>query len=153
MQKEILWALVANSSSAFIYEIVGRGKEIRDIQSFDHPEGREKSGAILSDRPGRTFDKVGVGRHAVGTKVDVRSHEQKIFAHEIAEMLFKALSENRFHKLAIISPPQFLGEIKHALHDNVKKVIANEIDKEISTDATPQTRKHQMARFLDLRIE
>ena len=126
------WVLVANASFAEIFEV--SGKDIKTLHYFDYPVGRLKSGDILSDRPGRTYDSVGDGRHAVGTKVDVHLHEIQTFAHSLVAVLKKAKSENAFDRLTLISPPQFLGELRHLLNDSLKKCVHQEFAKDISAD-------------------
>lgn len=150
-----LWVLVSNSSYAEIYSI--KGKEITLVQALDHPEGRLKSGEILSDRPGRSFEGRGRGgagiggsRHALGSEVDVHMHEQQVFAKQIADVLQKEKSANKFDQLDIIAPPQFLGELRIILSDSVKKSIKKEINKEIPTTLSPQERIEWLCRFLEL---
>ncbi len=143
------WVMVANSSSADIFAI-NNGHDMERIYHIDFPDGREKSGKILSDRPGRSFDRRGGNRHALGTEVDVHMHEQQIFARQLAELLHKAKCDNEFSKLALIAPPQFLGELRNMLSDLVKKSIYKEINKDIPAARSEQERKDSICKFLEL---
>lgn len=127
------WVITANASCAEIFEV--QGKEIRTLHYFDYPEGRQKSGEILTERPGRSHDSMGYRRHAVGSQVDAHTHELQTFAHRIVTVLKKAKSENAFDRLTLIAPPQFLGELRRLLHDTpIRKCIHKEFNKDISQD-------------------
>lgn len=140
------WIVLANSCFAEIYE--GNHNEIRSIEYFDYPEGRQRSREILSERPGRSHESVGHSSHAVGTKVDIHSHEIRIFAHIIADALKKAKAENAFDRLIIIAPPQFLGELRQLLPDTIKKCIHKEVNKDISPDLNVNARKNSVLNYL-----
>jgi len=149
-EQTVTWALVANSGFAQIYEIKGHGKEIKEILQIDNPDGRMKSGEILSDRPGRSFDSMGGSRHALGTEVDPHVHEQKIFAHKLVEILKKGIEGNSFQQLALIAPPQFLGELKLVLSENLKKIITKEINKDLPIYQNGKKRIEAICEYLDL---
>lgn len=150
MTNSKIWAILANCSFVEIYEREP-GKEIKKILHEDCPEGRERSGEILSDRPGRTFDSVGHGRHAVGTEVDVHLHELKIFAHRIAEIAHKGYSDLAYEKLVIIAPPQLLGELRRVLSDPVKKAIFKEIKKDLHERLTDAEKLDHLYRLLEIK--
>lgn len=153
----VAWILVANSSYAEIYSV--QGKDIKLVQQLDNPSGRQKSGEILTDRPGRSFEgrgRAGAGsqgsRHALGSEVDVHTHEQQLFAHKLSDLLHKEKSLNAFEKLHVIAPPQFLGELRTVLSDNVKKSIDKEINKEIPSALSQHEKVESIRKFLDLPI-
>ena len=145
-----MWALVANSSFAKIFEIQGHGKYIKEIHHFDYPEGRMKSGEILNDRPGRAFDRMGEGRHALGTEVDVHTHEQQIFAHKLAHVLYEGKVNRLYDELALVAPPQFLGELKQALESQVAKLVSKEIPKDLASHFSEKELIDHLVKYLDL---
>lgn len=145
-----MWVLTGNASFAKIYEIKGHGKHIKEIHHFDNPEGRMKPGEILQDKPGRTFDRFGPARHALGTEVDVKAHEQKMFASKLCAFLKEGKSNNAFDELALVVPPQFLGDLKDAVDGQVKKIISKEIDKDLPIHLSEQDRIDHLCRYLDL---
>lgn len=151
-----LWVVIANSSSAEIYAVEHNGRDMHKVQHLEFPKGREKSGEILSDRPGRGFEgskqmKGAFGRHAYSSETDIRTQEQQIFAHKLEEILRKAKDENVYEHLAIIAPPQFLGVLRGTLSDGVRKLIIKEINKDIPASQTDQERIESICRYLDLK--
>lgn len=145
------WILVANSSFAQIFEVAKRGVELKEVHRIDFPEGRERSGEILSDRAGRTFQSMGDGtRSALGTEINPHLHEQQVFAHKIGEYLQKAQAKHAFEKLAIIAPPQFLGLLRNVLPERVTRSVIQEVHKEVPNDLKEGTRLEMIRNFLDL---
>lgn len=145
-----LWIVAANSSFAKIFEVKGLGRQIKEIQHIDFPQGRLKGTQVNSDRPGRAFDRMGKGRHALTTEVNLHEHENKVFAHQIAEVLRSAHDSHTFDQLAIVAPPHFLGELKLAINDGVRKTIIKEIGKDLPERLTEKERLDLLANYLDL---
>lgn len=144
------WVLIANSSFAKIYQVNGMGKDVKLIQEISFTNGRKKSGEVNTDKPGRAFDRIGMGRHAVGTAVDVHGHEIKIFAHQLAEILNKGKVDKKYDQLALIAPPQFLGELRHNLHEDAKKVLLKEVHKDLPDTLSEKELIDHMCNYLDL---
>ncbi len=145
-----LWVLVANSSNAKIFQVKGKGREINKLHDLDFPDGRKKGAELLTDRPGRSFDRFGEGRHAMGKEEKVHEHEQQIFAHQIKDILKKGVEEKEFDEIAIISSPQFLGELRQVIPDQVKKCITNEVDKDIVNSSSEKECIDSLCKYLDL---
>lgn len=147
------WVLLANSSSAEIFEIIG--KEVKRKHRIDFPEGRELDHNLYSDRPGRGFEGRSTGglgktRHAYSPHTEPHLHEQQVFASQVACFLDKALSEKSFEKIVVIAPPQFLGELRHAFSDSLKLVVEAEHNKDISSALPEAERIEAICKYLDL---
>ncbi len=142
-----LWVLVANSSNAKIFSVNGKGKDVKKIHDVNHPESRQKGNEILTDRPGRAYDRVGVGRHAIGK--DPLTHEHQIFAHEISELLRRGFDDGAFEEIALIAPPEFLGELRQKLNEQVKNLVVKEVGKDIASGSEKEC-VDLMCRYLDL---
>ena len=145
-----LWILTGNRGFAKIYEVHGVGRQVKEIVHLDNPNGIKKSGEILSDRPGRAFDKLGGGRHALSTETDVCEHEQQLFAHQLAKKLQEAHDKKAFDELALVVPSHFLGDLKAELHEAVKKKIIKEVPKDLPLHVTEQERIDLLCEYLDL---
>lgn len=146
-----LWIVIANSSSAEIF--LRKGLNIEKLHHIDFPAGRQRSGEFLSDRPGRGFESGGSkmhGRHAYSSETDIHTQEQRIFAHQLADLLRKAITEKTFDQLAIIAPPEFLGELRRVL-PNLDKLLHKEVNKEVSTGLSEHEKIEVICRLLDLK--
>ena len=129
MKPIITWILIADSARARLFFNDGPGhgvKLVSDevIRGLNLP-GRE----IMSDRPGRTFDSVGAGRHAKEPRTDPRNVEKRSFAHELAAMLDDGLKQGKFERLVLVAPPRELGYLRAELSPAVRKRVSAELDK------------------------
>jgi protein required for attachment to host cells len=145
-----LWIVAANRSYAKIFEAKGMGRSVKEVHHLDNPDGRKKAGEIFSDRPGRAFDRMGEGRHALGTEVDFHEQEQKAFASRIARLLEEGKEKKAYEDLAFVAPPHFLGELNQAISNQVKKSLTKEIHKDLPAHLSEHERIDQICKYLDL---
>jgi protein required for attachment to host cells len=94
-----------------------------------------------TDRPGRSFSSVGHGRSSV-SQTDWHDLEEHRFAHEAAAVLEKIVRERKVEALILVAPPRALADLRKALHDDVKKKIVGEIDKDLTAHPIHEIEKH-----------
>lgn len=131
MAAQRLWVLIADGGQAKVLESDRADRELAPARGMtfeaEIPAGRD----ILADRPGRSFDSVGAGRHAMETPSDPRRLLKRQFADMLAQKLADALRQGRFDRLVVVAPPSALGDLREALPENVKKSILSEINKDL----------------------
>ena len=47
------WIVAADSSRARVFEIAEPDRRLREVEKFDHPEGRANNRELISDADGR----------------------------------------------------------------------------------------------------
>jgi protein required for attachment to host cells len=94
-----------------------------------------------SDRPGRSHSSVGPGRSSV-SQTDWHDLEEHKFAHEVAAALEKIVRERNVEALIVVAPPRALADLRKAFHDDVKKKIVAEIDKDLTGHPIHEIEKH-----------
>jgi protein required for attachment to host cells len=57
----------------------------------------------------------------------------ELFAKRIGDYLEKARTDHRFESLVLIAPPKFLGTLRKELGKEVRKLVAGEMPKGLST--------------------
>jgi protein required for attachment to host cells len=145
-----LWILTGNRGFVKIYEVKGHGKQIKEIHHIDNPEGLKKNSEIFSDRPGRAFDRMGGGRHALSSETEYHEHEQQLFAHRLAALLQENHESKAYDELALVGPSHFLGDLNLAIHDGIKKIIIKEVGKDLPIHLSEQERIGHLCEYLDL---
>lgn len=125
------WVLVAESSRARIFRMDDINSPLVEISDMQHGESRLHERDLISDRPGRTFDSQGGGRHAKEPELIAKKKETDSFAKSIADHINSECEKGEFEKLILISAPEFLGLLRKHLDENVKQHITREIDKNI----------------------
>lgn len=131
------WVVVAHRAGARIYENDGPGKGLRMLQEIAHPEGRLQDKELETDRPGRTFDRVGPGtRHAQSRQVTPSEHVAELWAKELAAVVEQGRTEQRYDRLVLVAEPRFLGRLQAQLGNASGAVVAT-LKKNL-IDAGPQ---------------
>ena len=125
------WILSANRSNASLFESDWPGKSMRRLQDISHSKGRLQNKDINTDKPGRSFDSMGQGRHSMGSDQDPIDHVAQQYASELAELLNKGRLSNAYEKLVLIAEPKFLGILRAALDKNTALLVVQSINKEL----------------------
>jgi len=125
------WLVTANSSIARIYKIQG-GFSLQEIKVLEHPESRLKSGDLVSDKPGRDFESMGTTRHRMEPPMSPKQQEFMIFAKQISEYINSEAQKGGFKKLYLCASPNLLGLIRQHLSGSTMKLIAGEVDKDMT---------------------
>ena len=136
-----LWVIVADQSKARIFTVDDPHGALLEVDNLVHPQARDREQALTSDRPGRSFDSKGQGRHAMGASVEPGKQETIRFAKQIAEHVQAAHNEGRCNRLLLVAGPPLLG----LLRENLKKVSGlkiTEIEKNLGKYDAVEIRGH-----------
>ncbi|NQW10163.1 MAG: host attachment protein [Alphaproteobacteria bacterium] len=133
MGKPVTWVVVADAARSRVFETTDNGKSLAAVLDQDLVTDHRPSHDIDADRPGRTFDSDGAGRHAKEPKTDPHRHAKQVFAHEIARLLkHEKDTAGRYDQLVIVAPPSFLGDLRDCLSPTVKSCVTHEIAKDLT---------------------
>jgi protein required for attachment to host cells len=125
------WVLVAHRAGARLFESGVPGAGLRRIEEIPHPAGRLENRQIGSDKPGRSFDSHGAGRHALGKEHDEAETVAQAFAHKLAAHLDNARANNAFDKLVLVAEPRFLGMLRAALSAPTAARVSADVEKDL----------------------
>ncbi len=106
------------------------------IMSVDHKASRD----IFADKPGRTFDSAGPGRHAMEPPTDPHDEMKREFARTLAHRL--ADEVDTFDRLILVAAPATLGEMRKALATSVEKKTMAEIAKDLTQVPNDEVASH-----------
>jgi protein required for attachment to host cells len=135
------WILVAHRSGAVVYESRGPGRPLHSVMQLRNPRGRLKSSQVLADRPGRSFDRRGGGRHSLSTEESVPEHIARTFVGKIVERLELARTKAGFERLVLVAPPKMLGQLREALSEALRALLIAELPKDLAHSDGDQVRK------------
>jgi protein required for attachment to host cells len=91
------------------------------------------------DRPPRSFDRVGAGRHAMDRGRSLHEQEETNFLKRVAERIVDADKQKRFDHLVIAAPPRALGILREKL-TAVQSRIRAEMPKDLLDEPEPKLR-------------
>lgn len=141
MINETTWVVVANSSRARIFRLESRNNLV-EMDGLVHSKSRLREGDLVSDRKGRSFNRMGYGRHAMEQELDPHKQEAVHFASMLAEHLQKALQAGEYGRLYLSASPKFLGLLRQELDPHTSAVIVQELDKDMTELTTAQILEH-----------
>ncbi len=125
-----IWILSANSSRAALFSTDSPTAPLTQLTEFDNPDARAKSSDLGADRPGRTYDRQGAGRHAMEFELDPQKREQLRFAKTLADTLEKGRVDNAYERLVLVASPSFLGMLRDELAAPLQSMVSLEVDKD-----------------------
>lgn len=123
------WILVANASTARIYENTGINKGLQLINQLEHPESRMKGSDLVSDRGGH-MQSVGNGHGSRQSPTDPKQNEAEHFALSLAKTLDQGRGENKYERLIVVASNPFLGTLKTRLSSQVQGMMSEAIEKD-----------------------
>ena len=132
MRKIKTWVLIADGAHARIVvnEGPGRGINREPVREFEGPNLPARE--IMADKPGRTFDSAGYGRHAKELPTDPKEHEQHVFHRTIARFLEEEANRGAYDRLVIVAPPRALGDLRAVLPPAVRAKVTGELNKDLT---------------------
>lgn len=125
------WILVAHRGGARLFENLGPDTGLKLVEDIPHPEGRLQNQEINADKPGRSFDSLGRGRHSMGKEIEPTEHVSQQFAKMLSEKLDLGRTQNRFSKLMLVAEPHFLGQLRDALPPHTAALVSATLDKDL----------------------
>jgi protein required for attachment to host cells len=142
MAKSNLKILIADGSTARLIE---QDPACRTFLALDEQvleQGAPPSRDIASDRPGRTFDCAGQGRHAKEPPTDPHRHAKHGFVRSVADWLEELDNKGALEQLVLVAAPQALGDFRELLPDRVRAKVVAELDKDLTPIPTTKLDSH-----------
>ena len=135
------WILVASRTGATIFASQGPHAAIDIAEQLENPRGRMQSSELEEDRPGRSFDRAGHGRHALSSEESARDRVEHDFALQLAELLDRRRCEGVFDQLIMIAGPKLLGMLREAINEPTRRLVKVELNKELRQPTQELLRK------------
>lgn len=104
--------VVCDSGHARLLALTPGGDGLVELEALVSPGARLPERDKVTDRPGRSFDCAGPGRHAVGGVETAREHEAPGFAREVAARIERARTSGEARGFVLVAPPEFLGLLR-----------------------------------------
>ncbi|MBU2545967.1 MAG: host attachment protein [Pseudomonadota bacterium] len=124
------WILVANASRAFLYETKYLRTELPHLlQSFKHPQSREKRQDLTADRPGH-YQTSHSTRSAYEATTDPKRIEAENFSIELIKTFLNHGGQPAFTQLILVMPAHFYGLFKEHLNKKTPDLKINHINKD-----------------------
>ena len=135
------WVLVADGEKALFLENIGDERNYNFSVVRKEEQENPATSEQGTDAPGRFNDGPSVQRSATET-TDWHKLNKLRFAADLSELLYLRAHAGRFHKIALVAPPQILGVLRQELHSEVTEKIVAEIPKTLTNVPMDEIEKH-----------
>ncbi|CUW38649.1 conserved protein of unknown function (Host attachment protein,7-143) [Magnetospirillum sp. XM-1] len=147
MPKPCIWICVADGTRARFFHCDGPGRDIVPALNYMlAAPSRAHNISMTADRPGRTFDSAGAGRHAYD-EGDWQDEEKGRFAGRVAAQLDRAALDHQFERLVVVAPPAMMGELRKHFTGIRHRMEVVEVVKDL-THATPREMQSHLSEAL-----
>ena len=135
------WVLVASNGRAKILAVLNV-RSLAEIWHMEHPEASLQGRELITDSPGRSYDAVGVGQHAMEFNTDPERQQLIKFAKQICNSIESAGKQGHFDQLVVIAAPAFLGQLRSQLGPATARLIVQEISKNVTRFNTKEIQRY-----------
>lgn len=126
------WVLIADGARARVVINDGPGKGVQQVFEDEFLGVNAPGRDLASDRPGRTFDSGGQGRHAMEPSSNPKDVEKHHFVEGLGKVLTDGLNKGSFDRLVLVAPPKVLGDLRATLSKNVQAKVTGELNKDLT---------------------
>jgi len=131
MSRKVTWIVVGHRAGVHIFTKSASDPQLRSHRTWEHPQGRLRTGELSDDRDGITFDPAGPGQRRMEPPLDPTEQLAQSFANDVATYLDHARHDGQFTQLVLIAGPRFLGRLREALSDATQATVIGSVDKNL----------------------
>ena len=139
------WVVIADAARVRVFETRGKGSGLAVVPHLSLDAELAPTHALGTDQPGRSFDSVGSGRHAMESPSDPHREQKRQFARRIADALGEHQARKAFDRLVLVAPPVTMGDLRAALPDTVKATVAAELVADLTNTPAGELPHHLAA--------
>jgi protein required for attachment to host cells len=139
LQDGSTWFLLADGRRARVLVEQRRGAELEERSDWSMEIGDEDL-YDPQDRPPRSFDRAGSGRHAMDKGRSLHEQEEENFLKRLANRVAEAGAQHQFDHLVVAAPPRALGSLREKLPPGVQSRIRAETPKDLLDEPAQKLR-------------
>ena len=136
------WIVIADGARARIFANDGPGKGLIPLPAETAEHSHKPSREIDADRPGRTHDRLGPGRHAMEPPSDAHRTEKRRFAEALAARLNSKGQAGSYDRLILVAPAKTLGDLRSTLSKETLAKVSGELPKDLTHIAEQELPAH-----------
>jgi protein required for attachment to host cells len=145
MKPTVSWIVIADGAQARILANSGPGKGLSPLPGGEKHQPSRPTREINADRPGRSHDRMGPGRHAMEPPSDPQRTEKRRFAEDLADHLNAAALKHKYDRLVLVAPAKTLGDLRQALSKEAAAKVEGELSKDLTSTSDQDLPGHLSA--------
>lgn len=143
MKRKSTWVVVADGSQARFFCSDAKEPGLKELAALRLDGPRDARRDIVADRPGRAFDSVGQGRHAMQPGTDPQREQERRFIAQVAAVLAEQI--DAYEHLILTAAPGALGDLRKCLTRDVLNKVTAQIDKDLTNLSVAKIGEHVSA--------
>lgn len=136
------WIVVADAAKTRIFLNDGPGHGLSEMPEKSREDDLKETRDINTDKPGRSFDSAGQGRHAMEPATDPKRHAKAQAAKDLVDMLSAARKKQAFDRLILVAPPAMLGDLRDAMPKELESMLHGELSKDLTHAGARELEQH-----------
>lgn len=133
------WIVVADACRARFFSAELPGSPLSEMETLSNPEARLHEGDLVSDRNGRDRNRSG-SSHGFGSGGAAKDEIADRFAADVSARLESGRESNAFYRLYVVGSPSFLGMLRKHQSASLRRMVVDEIAKDVTTQTPEQIR-------------
>lgn len=144
MKKTTTLIVLVNGSHARFLLNEGPGKGLKELQNLELSRKSPKTKDIQADKPGRSYDRFGSGRHAMEYSTDPKLSAERKFLSQVIALADREIQRRDIGRVILASSPKVLGELRKIQTPRIQKKLYGELTKDLTHIA-----KHELSSHLE----
>ncbi|MDX1498602.1 MAG: host attachment protein [Woeseiaceae bacterium] len=132
LPNEPTWICACSASIARCWRSTARYGQWTLVAEIRDEVASRAERELVSDRPGRAFDRAGHGRHAMEPRTSARTQEKRRFAHRVAQAIDRAVGTGAASRIVLLAGPKFLGLLRDELGPEARAAVVFEAAKNLT---------------------
>lgn len=124
------YIVVADAARARIF--TRDALQLVEKEGLVHSESRLHEGDLVTDRGSDVHESTSTSSRSSGGEGTARTHEEQVFAKQVADRLYRARTDNSLKKLILVAPARFLGQLRDKLDDPTAKLVIHSLTKDLT---------------------
>ncbi|MDY7117881.1 host attachment protein [Halomonas sp. SSL-5] len=124
------YIVVADAARARIF--TRDALKLVEQDSLLHSASRLHEGDLVTDRGSDVHESTSNSARSSGGESTARTHEEQVFAKEVADRLYRARIDNSMGKLILVAPARFLGQLRDKLDGPTAKLVIHSLTKDLT---------------------
>jgi len=141
------WVVTADAARARIFRAAG-DKRLVELEGLLNPVAGRAERALRSDRQGHASNATHGGGHSLQRNAESGSQQETAgFARRLARRLASGRRHGEFDKIYLMAEPRLLGAVRGCLDRPTRRLVAGEIDKDLTRERPTAIRQRLPARL------
>ena len=142
MKKTRTLILIANGTRARFFVNDGPNRGLKARPDLEMAQTALHARDIQADKPGRSYESRGAGRHAIEYSSDPERLAERRFLGDVIERLQALEREAAFDRLILAASPRVLGDMRQLLPPSLNAKLYADVNKDLTQIADLDLPKH-----------